>query len=516
MIAARMRNRNEYNKIAKWNFIFYLLNLFYSVSTGIFLVPLYLSYIPKDLYGYWLATGNILNWITLVNPGFADVIMQKVAYNYGRNRLDLVGKFSLWGLLLTVIVSFLIFLAGIVLYFFLYRLFPEIEASALAELKNAFLLTLIGTVIMLIYFSFGAIDYGLLSSKTIGLISAAGNCFSLITVILLIKQKGIIALGIAAIVRGFIYLGGSVVYTFVRFKKESIKIIFDTNIVREFFSLSLFNSFGKAGSILMNNSISFICTKMVSPDQTVLLKISQSGPELGKMFILRILYSFIPLISNLRGESIDDKIKRYISKIYFIIICFLCPTIFGFYLFNESFIKLWMSDNYFMGNYINILIVFLLLFSTTSKLLYQTLFSLGDIKRINLFISIQSIIYIVLAFVLTKYYGIVGALIAGILCEAAIIILGYLGRLNIILRINRCDIYKGIKDICLIGVSGLFACVFISRTISCFGVNRWSSFFTQVMVFVSIYFILLFFLSKRFRNILILLLNKKNLLGIKR
>ncbi|MDR2410363.1 MAG: polysaccharide biosynthesis C-terminal domain-containing protein [Bacteroidales bacterium] len=503
-----MGNRREYNKIAKWNFIFYLLNLLYGVCTGIFLVPLYLSCIQKDLYGYWLATGNILNWITLVNPGFADVLMQRVAYNYGRNRMDLVGKFSFWGLLLTVIVSFLVFLAGIILYFFLHRLFPEIKPLDLAELKNAFLLTLIGTVIMLIYFSLGAIDYGLLSSKTIGLIGVTGNYFSLIAVILLIKQKGLIALGIASIVRSCIYFGGSIVYTFIRFKNESIKLIFDMNIVKDFFSLSLFNSLGKTGSIVMNNSISFICTKMNSPAQTVLLKMSQSGPELGKMFILRILYSFIPVISKLHGESIGDGIKRYISRIYFIIMCFLFPTLFGFYFFNERFIKLWLGDNYLIGNYINILVVILLLFSTMSKLLYQTLFSLGDIKRINLLVSIQSAIYIALAFLLTKYYGIAGALLAGIFCEFVIVIFFYSDRLNIILRYNRLDINKGIKEICLMGISTVFACIFISYTISNFGVNKWKIFFLQVMMFVLVYFGLLFFLSKKFRNILTLLFEK--------
>ena len=46
---------------------------------GIILVPIYLVYIPKDLYGYWLATGNILTIISLLDPGIGGVVTQKVS-----------------------------------------------------------------------------------------------------------------------------------------------------------------------------------------------------------------------------------------------------------------------------------------------------------------------------------------------------------------------------------------------------------------------------------------------------
>lgn len=47
------------------------------MMVGIILVPIYLVYIPKDLYGYWLATGNILTIISLLDPGIGGVVTQK-------------------------------------------------------------------------------------------------------------------------------------------------------------------------------------------------------------------------------------------------------------------------------------------------------------------------------------------------------------------------------------------------------------------------------------------------------
>mgnify|MGYP003100149233 FL=1 len=87
--------------VVKWNFVFYLLEFLYTILVGIILVPLYLKYIPKDLYGFWLATGNILSILTLINPGFSDVIQQKVAYCYGLHDYKKIGLYTVSGICLT-------------------------------------------------------------------------------------------------------------------------------------------------------------------------------------------------------------------------------------------------------------------------------------------------------------------------------------------------------------------------------------------------------------------------------
>ena len=68
-----------------------LVNLFFHYNAvvlvivqGILLVPLYLRSIPVATYGAWLATGSILSWIDLVDPGLSDVLRQRVAYTYGK------------------------------------------------------------------------------------------------------------------------------------------------------------------------------------------------------------------------------------------------------------------------------------------------------------------------------------------------------------------------------------------------------------------------------------------------
>ncbi|MCS2667844.1 hypothetical protein NXY34_04820 [Bacteroides fragilis] len=85
------------------------------MMVGIILVPIYLVYIPKDLYGYWLATGNILTIISLLDPGIGGVVTQKVSYYYGKMDCRSVGCYSFNGVLLSVIIALLVFIVGILL-----------------------------------------------------------------------------------------------------------------------------------------------------------------------------------------------------------------------------------------------------------------------------------------------------------------------------------------------------------------------------------------------------------------
>lgn len=80
------------------------------------------------------------------------------------------------------------------------------QANYLYELKIAFGLMLVGTFLTINYYSFSSILYAFLSSKSIGLIVLLGNSLgTLISIYLIIHGYGLIALGIASVVRGGVF-----------------------------------------------------------------------------------------------------------------------------------------------------------------------------------------------------------------------------------------------------------------------------------------------------------------------
>ena len=76
----------------KWNFIFQYGYVITNIINSIILLPFYLHKIDASTLGVWLATGNILAWMTLIDPGVGDVLQQKVAELRGRNENGEIGK----------------------------------------------------------------------------------------------------------------------------------------------------------------------------------------------------------------------------------------------------------------------------------------------------------------------------------------------------------------------------------------------------------------------------------------
>ncbi len=69
-------------KILKWNFIFQYGWVLTNIFNSILLLPLYLLHIDATTLGVWLATGNILGWMTLVDPGVGEVLQQKIGIKW--------------------------------------------------------------------------------------------------------------------------------------------------------------------------------------------------------------------------------------------------------------------------------------------------------------------------------------------------------------------------------------------------------------------------------------------------
>ena len=121
---------------------------------GLLLVPLYLNYIPIEIYGAWLASGNILAWISTIDPGLTIVMQQQVSTYYGKVELEQVGKIIASGLMLSSVVLILALSFGFFSSYFLIdilNLSSDIDNSIILE---AFIYAFIGASLMLFSFSY--------------------------------------------------------------------------------------------------------------------------------------------------------------------------------------------------------------------------------------------------------------------------------------------------------------------------------------------------------------------------
>lgn len=499
LISFFSRERNN-RTVVKWNFIFYMITFVYSILIGVVLVPLYLKYIPRDVYGYWLATGNILNLITLIDPGFSGVVQQKISLSYGKRDLKMLGEYTSIGVISGLLFSVLIAIAGIYMYNYLPSLFPKlIETSYISDIKTAFFYSLVGSILMLIYFIFGAIDYGMLSSKGIGFINVTGNFGSMICIIILLKNGyGVIALGLAGLFRGVVYLALSLVYTLFRFYSEKITLSWNTSLLKEFISLMSFNFLGKIGMSATTQANSYISAVMLNPTATTVLKFTQTVPDFSKLFVTRLANSTAPIVPNLVGKGDHLGLRSVLSRLFYSVAFIIGLVFVGFFILNHSFIKLWVGDSFYGGDLMNGLVLTLLLFSIFSEVTSQIVFSLGNIKKNSLLFFIQGIIYIPLVIYLAKHYNLNGILIAGILSHLLTTAWYLPFSLFKIMHINKSQFYSFINETLKIILIDL-STILILKYLIHFDADNWFYFGLKAFAIVTIYISILLLISKRFR-----------------
>ncbi len=62
-----------------------------AIVQGFLLTPMSLRHIDYKLFGAWLATGQMLSWVSLLDPGVNEVLRQRVAHAFGGASKDVLG-----------------------------------------------------------------------------------------------------------------------------------------------------------------------------------------------------------------------------------------------------------------------------------------------------------------------------------------------------------------------------------------------------------------------------------------
>src|ERR1700753_3677297 len=103
-------------KVLRWNFVFQYGYVITNILNSIILLPFYLKKIDAATLGVWLATGNILAWMTLIDPGVGEVLQQKIAELLGKGHKEEISKTMGSGLIAACGILLLSVMAGFIFY----------------------------------------------------------------------------------------------------------------------------------------------------------------------------------------------------------------------------------------------------------------------------------------------------------------------------------------------------------------------------------------------------------------
>ena len=489
----------------KWNLLFQYSSIALAMTSGVLMVPLYLNYIPSDIYGAWLATGNILAWITSIDPGLAGVLQQKIAVAYGKQDYKSIHSLISAGGMISIVIALTIYILGITASYFLaswLNLSPSIDIKLIT---SAFNVAVSGSALMIMSYSIVSICQGLQSSLGIGLIFVTVNILSIVlSIILLYQGFGVFAIAISLVFRGLGTSLGFGTYLVWRLSSEEIGFVFRLNELHSLLKLISYSFLSRFGSIVTNNIDSFIAARFIGVEAVAPLSFTKRIPEISKPFLERPVIAFMPSISHLIGAGEIDKARDVLLRLLRYVSWGLGLVTAGFFSFNQDFIRLWIGEKFFAGHDINFFVCMGLVISVISSCFGNLCFSMGNIKG-NSFISfIQSILYVPLVVFGTIHFGLIGVVAAPVISTLLTSFWYFPMSFMKIMKIpidSQKIIFWDFSKVAVITI--LLTSIF--STIEIF---NWTSFVLYTVAFGTSYCLLLGLIAKEFRSELKIVLKR--------
>ncbi len=398
-------------KVLRWNFIFQYGYVITNIINSIILLPLYLKRIDSSTLGLWLATGNILAWMTLADPGVGDVLQQKIAQLRGQKEHINIGLTIGSGLIASIAILVISIIAGFGFYLLTGSIIDK-DVSKYDGLQAALLISIIATGMSLVSFSLSGINQGLHNSGPVAISSLTGNfLFLFANISLLFAGFGVISIAIANLCRA-LYIN---VFNFsalqIALKREKIKIIFEMRHFKNFIKIFSFTSISRIIGGLSASMDMIVLARFIAPAMVTVFEINKRPIQMTQSLIGRHSVALMPLVSHAKGMGdkegikslISTQFKYYVYAAIFIAICFC--------LNYHSLITAWTGKGKYAGDEIVFLLIANFFFGLIGYFMSNMGYALGDIK-VNSFINItKGIIAAVLFYMVTSSYGIAGLLV---------------------------------------------------------------------------------------------------------
>jgi O-antigen/teichoic acid export membrane protein len=400
-------------KTAVWNTLFYLLSFLASFAVGVLLVPIYLRSIPADTYGLWLASGNILTWVSLIDPGLSLVLGQRIAAEYGRKDFDNVAAWAGAGMVInTAIVA--LFIAGVLFVSaFIPQLLKISNLGQVAEIRTPFILAGIGAALSLGSFGVAAISQGLQSSIGIGMISFVFQILRVpVIYILLIKGFGLNAIAIGTLSSGLGLLVGQTILMFykIRTLRGSVHLTFGK--VRELAGYLSFTTLMRVGSMLVYYCDLYIVNLVLGPTSVTIMRICRTAAETLRTTAHRPAVAIQAPLTHLIAQGNFERSRNVVSRFLVAETWVVVYVASWLITFNEKFIATWVGTEYSGGFLLSVFVMLAFVAEVCSQIMFNVAFAAGRITESSLRTLLQSGVFIVTLFAGVRWFGLVAVPLA--------------------------------------------------------------------------------------------------------
>ena len=408
------------NKVLKWNFIFQYGYVVTNILNALLLLPLYLIFIDATTFGLWLATGNLLAWLTMTDPGIGEIMQQKIAELSGKKDYLEIRKTIGSGFIAISFIFFLSLVVGLGLYMALETVLSR-DLSGFRDLRVAFAISIVATGLSLVYFGLSGINQGLHNAFHVAISSLISNIlFLVVNLVLLYLDFGVVAIALANLARA-VFLNFYNTFSILSLLRKSQQaVVYQLKHLKGFLQLFSYTSLAKIVLNITNNIDLLILARYLPANLVVMFEINRRPIKMVQMLVGRHSVAIMPTVSYEKGKVKDFILSQFINRQLKIYCYFLLCSLFLLWINYENLITLWIGSDQYAGDTILALLLVSFFVKTLGYFMANIGYALGDIKRNSSINIINGILIGALSLILVKPYGIIGVLIAFILVDTFI------------------------------------------------------------------------------------------------
>jgi O-antigen/teichoic acid export membrane protein len=479
----------------RFNILFKYVNLALSIVGGILLVPFYLNHLSIRDYGAWLAVGSFVTWFAAMDPGIANLLIQKISLSLGENNKQALSGYLIAGLINSSLVAIIIVIAG---YFFApaFIQWLAIDNSQNLQLVSAFRIAIAGTASMIIAYALIGGIQGLHHSLAAGVLVTLGALSKIvIAVVLLNSGHGLMALPIADLSAAIVMLCSSGIVLLACLRRQVKCARPSWQLFREFFRLFIYSFGGRLGKIMTGNLDSVLIARFIGAEQVTAYSLTATAPRHAENLINQPIAAFRPTLAYLSGSNSNrDELSPYIERMLRWIIWLSGWMTMGLVALNEAFVHLWVGPGGFAGKWVAVALSALFWIRVWTNSTGAIGFSLGDIRRNSLAEWAYSIIMIPSLVIGVTHWGLLGIALAHIAVQ--LVTMAWFFPRSIWRRLNWewSNVASTLQE-------GLFTgLVAAAGIIACPQVNTWSEFIVSGILLTAAYLAILSVVSSAFRH----------------
>jgi O-antigen/teichoic acid export membrane protein len=379
---------------------------------GVLLVPLYLRFVGELLYGAWLATGNIIAYLGLLDLGLNSVIIQKVAEAYGARDLPRLRRYLGSGLGVALVLSMLPALMGWAGGGQLPRIIP-IPAGEEGTLKLAFIVAGVSTSLMLGAYAAGGVLCAFQRQLVHGLLVVGSTALGLLaTVGLLFRGYGLLAIPLGSLLQSSLCLAGELAacWFFKRRLLGPARLRWEWATVRELLQPAVTLFLARGGSTLVRQSDNLLIALVLDARAVLIYALTKRAFEALAMLAGHFVGAFVPALAHLFGEVRDRLAVRGLTGTLLHVTGVLGLVLMGGYVvLNQAFMALWVGPELYAGDLVTLLIGFYGFLYVLSLAFYHIIFAQGRLYLVALANGSEALLRIALVLALLHFLGLPGA-----------------------------------------------------------------------------------------------------------